>query len=210
MVKSRLLTLICAAFILSILITAAHDLYAASVPAINVTVTEVFSGASLNYTFGYEFRADTNFEVTALGIYDNNGDGLPSSYNVGIWGPSTSLLGSVTVPTGTGVTLNQGYRYQDLSVSIPIISGQYYRVGTLVLSGQEYVRQATSITSSWLTVTTTNFYASGSPLARPISYGGSDIEYMTANMLVTPLPPALWLLGSGIIGLVGIRRKFKE
>jgi hypothetical protein len=35
------------------------------------------------------------------------------------------------------------------------------------------------------------------------NYGG-----MTLN--VTPIPPSLWLLGSGLIGIVGIRRKFKK
>lgn len=206
MVESRLPALICAALISSILITTARDVYASSVPAISLNVTDVYSGALEDYTFGYEFRAGTDFVVTALGIYDDNGDGLSSSYEVGIWNASASLLGSVTVPAGTVATLNLGYRYEDLSVSIPISSGQDYRIGALVLGGREYVRQATGITSPWLTVTTTNLYVSGGDLGRPTQAGGSDREYMTANMLVIPEPGTGLLFAVGLAGLALRRR----
>jgi hypothetical protein len=41
------------------------------------------------------------------------------------------------------------------------------------------------------------------------SYGGY-IDAVSLNTTATPLPAAAWLLGSGLLGLVGIRRKIKS
>lgn len=89
MSKSRPLSLICVAVIAIIPITAAYDVFASPVPAIDLTVSESVH-ISNAYTFGYEFTADKDFYVTALGRYDpplsTDADG---SYEVGIWGYRT-------------------------------------------------------------------------------------------------------------------------
>jgi hypothetical protein len=41
-------------------------------------------------------------------------------------------------------------------------------------------------------------------------YGnGMESEYWTYGATATPIPGAVWLLGSGLLGLVGLRRKMK-
>jgi hypothetical protein len=51
-------------------------------------------------TFGYSFRAgddSTIFTITALGIWDQGGDGLANSHEVGLWfssGPGVFVLGA--------------------------------------------------------------------------------------------------------------------
>ncbi|MBU0768049.1 MAG: VPLPA-CTERM sorting domain-containing protein, partial [Proteobacteria bacterium] len=37
-----------------------------------------------------------------------------------------------------------------------------------------------------------------------------DSSTLSGNFNIVPIPGAIWLLGSGIIGMVGIRRKFKK
>lgn len=46
--------------------------------------------------------------VSALGFHDEGGNGLLTSHEVGIYDLSQTLLGSVTIPAGTGATLANG------------------------------------------------------------------------------------------------------
>jgi hypothetical protein len=47
------------------------------------------------------------------------------------------------------------------------------------------------------------------PLYFTYDYGDHDLT-LTAHTATVPVPPAVWLLGSGLIGLVGLRRKFRK
>jgi hypothetical protein len=38
----------------------------------------------------------------------------------------------------------------------------------------------------------------------------SNGYYLLDNFTAVPLPPAVWLLGSGLIGLVAVRRRMKK
>lgn len=59
--------------------------------------------------------------ITQLGVYDNNGDGLANSHDVGLWTADGTLLASATVPAGTAAPLVGGFRYMPISpVIIPI------------------------------------------------------------------------------------------
>ena len=41
--------------------------------------------------------------------------------------------------------------------------------------------------------------------------GGTDYApYLSVTVSSIPIPGAVWLLGSGLIGIVGIRRKYKK
>ncbi|MGZ6193266.1 MAG: VPLPA-CTERM sorting domain-containing protein, partial [Syntrophales bacterium] len=40
-----------------------------------------------------------------------------------------------------------------------------------------------------------------------LTFNGVDAQ---SQLVVTPIPAAVWLLGTGLLGLVGIRRRFKE
>ena len=74
--------------------------------------------ASFTGTKGWQF-ADANFNeymaITALGVYDYNGDGLANAHAVGLWSNDGTLLASTTVPAGTAAPLIDGYRYSSIT-----------------------------------------------------------------------------------------------
>ena len=210
MKKSRLLGSSCTAFIMSILITTTHNVYATSVPALSITGANVASDSLNSNTFGYDFTANGDYFVTALGIYDDFGDGLNTNYEVGIWNASQVLLGSITVPTGSTGTLIDGFRYQNLTTNITLNNGDSYRIGALVPKNHELVNGVSSITSTSITVGATHYFTGGGTLSYP-STVSSGKAYITSNMLISavPIPGAIWLFGSGLLGLIGVARRKK-
>jgi hypothetical protein len=95
------------------------------------------------------------------------------------------------------------------------------------------------ITGDWATDNSGQIYFNGAPVVGVTNNGytslgsftlnsgfieeGNTLEFIVSNfpekptgLLVanlevsTPIPGALWLFGSGIIGIVGIRRKFRK
>ncbi len=81
-------------------------------------------------TTGWKFTVGPNdLEATALGSYDHDGDGLGMSVEVGVWDSSGTLLGMVTVPTGTMPPLIGSFRYEALVTPIVLQSLQSYTIG---------------------------------------------------------------------------------
>jgi hypothetical protein len=75
-------------------------------------------------TFGWQFTARSDIQISSLGLYDNPsafdggfpGDGLLDSHEIGIWDvadPSIPLV-SALIPAGTGVPLLNGFRFVDI------------------------------------------------------------------------------------------------
>ncbi|MHC4144567.1 MAG: LamG-like jellyroll fold domain-containing protein [Planctomycetota bacterium] len=82
-----------------------------------------------------------------------------------------------------------------------------------------YLKDSTPMTVARLTgsnplylghAPTSNHYYNGyQSRFRFYDHGLSDAEVLSAYQESVPIPGAVWLLGSGLIGLFGIRRKFK-
>ncbi|MBW2109346.1 MAG: hypothetical protein JRI36_11885 [Deltaproteobacteria bacterium] len=192
--------------------------HAAPVPVLTDVVVPSYGigDTSSDYTNGFEFSVDTNVIVTALGIYDDGNDGLAWTHQVGIWditNPGTPII-SDTVPAGTAATLVDNYRY----IAIPeasrptLLAGHTYRIGGETW-GDPWIWAGTFSADSRITVTKDGVWKSLVP--GTFGYPEKEVSganYLTANFQIdaVPIPGAVWLLGSGLLGLVGIRKKLHK
>ena len=97
------------------------------------------------WTLGVEFSVGSDdIDVTSLGYFDNNQDGLVASHDVALYyvpdpvsAPSTiQLLTSVTVPSGTSATLNGIWRYVDPATPVTLSSGSHYILASHTTSSE--------------------------------------------------------------------------
>ena len=68
---------------------------ATPVPAL-ISFTNPSVWYSQDHSLGYKFSVNSDIDVTALGFFDYNNDGLAYSHEVGIWDAAATLLASVT------------------------------------------------------------------------------------------------------------------
>lgn len=85
-------------------------------------------------TIGWEFSVFSTIQVTALGYYDVDNDGLADSHSVGIWTADGALVGSGVVASGTVDDLLDGFRYTP--VSFTLTPGTYI-IGADKLTGAD-------------------------------------------------------------------------
>ena len=95
-----------------------------------------FTGTK-GWVFGNSGPSDY-MAITQLGVFDNGGDGLVNSHQVGLWGVDgtvPTLLASVTIPAGTAAPLIGGYRYMPIT---PVLIPPGYRLPRQFVVGAEY------------------------------------------------------------------------
>jgi hypothetical protein len=171
-----------------------------------------------NVTVGFQFTANQNLVVNALGFYDDNQDGLINSHAVGLFDMNGSLLTSTTVQSGTNSELDGKFRYQGIS-SYNLVSGQSYVLAGLATGDDGYTYGNTGTTIQGLSVNpafTVNplsavfLYASN--LSYPNEHFGYDL-YPMVNLKFeqpsqVPLPAAFPLFGIGLAGIGAMQRRF--
>jgi len=92
-----------------------------------------------NGTIGYEFQVDSKRSIVSLGMWDFNNDGFTSKVNVGLWDKSGILLGSVLLGEGTSGSLQNGFRYLQLSTPVQLIADTSYILGAFRTPGVHYL-----------------------------------------------------------------------
>ncbi|MDR3617749.1 MAG: hypothetical protein P4L85_00220 [Paludisphaera borealis] len=104
---------------------------------IALSTTGGFSTSSSgDQLWGWQFGVNSNIDVTSLGIFDTRGDGLAVAHDVGIFRVSDkSLVGSITLPDGTGGVLLDGFRYYSLGSSLALAAGEQYVIAMTMRDG---------------------------------------------------------------------------
>lgn len=87
----------------------------------NTIITNTDAGnlifTAVNQNLGYDFTiGPQNIQITALGLWDQNQDGLGSAHVVGLWDNSGNLLAKATISPGTIDPLVGEFRYSSALV----------------------------------------------------------------------------------------------
>ncbi len=201
---------------------------AAAAHADTAGITGFTGGSAFPYvgqpgnTVGFEFLADQNITVTALGLYNPSSYTLQNStssaaltvnHAVGLWNASGTLLATATV--GPSNTLINSFYYAGVS-SVALMAGQDYFLGAYFTGADDqYISSTTGITTAPAITYIGGTYVQGDSLADPTIVGytnngrfGPNIEFNVTPAAVTPEPGTLWLLGTGVAGILGVRRRF--
>ena len=196
------------------LVTAAQaDTPAFTLGSVVQTQPTAFEG-----TRGWGFHPGlTTFAITQLGVFDDGGDGLVNSHQIGLWSPEGTLLASATIPAGTEAPLIDGYRYVPISpVLMPPCCTFDFVVAAQYAAGDadDLVRPLPAQFSSDV--------AGGAPIGRrgigpglpfpgqlpPPCEGCPGERFWEPNFQYTVIPePSVWLLLSPAVFYLFIRHR---
>lgn len=170
------------------------------------------------FTLGFAFIPTVNMDVTAIGIFDDNQDGLVDSYVAGIFDSAGSLLGSTVISNGTVDPLTNQFRYASMT-PVSLIAGNTYEIGAVYHDSNDpliFPGAATGFATDPNITFVENRYIAGGSLVAPMNTAGTDPAYFGPNFMFTssavpePGTVALGLMLAGSsLGLITRRRNRK-
>jgi hypothetical protein len=179
-----------------------------------------------SWDLGNVFTSNVNGNVSALGIYAGNGT-VFADEKVGLYNSSGYLMAQVTI-TDSNLNEYDNYYWAPITTTASVVAGDTYVVVNYIpiTNGWSYGSSpipGAALDEHWATVDGLTYYLNVSDLAytgipNPVVGGFYDGNtgypyqlYMGGNVLLSPEPGTMLLLGSGLLGLAGIvRRRFHK
>lgn len=169
---------------------------------------------------GFQFTTNVALNVTHLGIFDENNDGLSETHHIGLWTDGGTLLASSTLSGGSGSLLD-GFRYEPIT-PVNLAASETFRIAASYsartfdhLDADSFPLDTHHFDSSITRLESASKPATGLEfpgVLGDIMLGNDAVDVLGPNFQAQPVPePAtVLLLGTGLVGLVGFRKKFKK
>jgi hypothetical protein len=171
--------------------------------------TSAFPNTDL--TLGWAFTLSSPVLLTALGLWDQNNDGLSVSHAVAIFTSTATLEAQVTIPSGTGATLTNGFRYVSFA-PVVLPAGSYTIAGFISVGSEEFAGAASAITTApgvTYAGSRSEFgfaFPPGDVATTSNSYFGPNFQFTTPTS-VRDAGTIGSLFGLSLMGLAFLRRK---
>jgi hypothetical protein len=174
-----------------------------------------------SFTRGWSFTSANEIEVTALGWYDANQDGLTDAHEVRIWDLSQNSIMSATVRSGTSDPLTGKFRYNSTISGNSRLQAGSYIIGGLSTTNDGSFRAipvANLLMGAGITFGENKNNGRANVLSYPsVKQSGLDAGYFGPNFMfqevtAVPTPATLHLVGLALGALVfaGYRQRHSQ
>ena len=162
------------------------------------------------YVYGWQFDALEDMTISMLGLYDQGGDGLLQSHEVGVWDANGTLLTSLETEAGENGLLIGNFRYFDI-VPLNLQKDMRYVLGATSWSQDYYAFNVSDFdTDDGIRYLSPVHRFSGGELEFPTGSGNSsifNINLFRTEAVDLPEPQSMFMLVMGLGIMLMLRRK---